>query len=88
MTTAERVAARFVLAEMPLWALREQPAIPYEQDEVTRAIQDAVHETVYQEIKGWTVGQLREWLLAEASSDLRQLKKLGWSLRPMKEKGD
>src|SRR2546422_4986576 len=30
----------------------------------------------------------REWLLAEASSDLRQLKKLGWSLRPMKEKGD
>jgi len=30
----------------------------------------------------------REWLLAEATSDLRQLKKLGWSLRPMKEKGD
>ena len=30
----------------------------------------------------------RDWLLAEASSDLRQLKKLGWSLRPMKEKGD
>jgi LysR family transcriptional regulator, glycine cleavage system transcriptional activator len=30
----------------------------------------------------------REWLLAEASSDLRQLKKLGWSLRPMEEKGD
>lgn len=30
----------------------------------------------------------REWLLAEASSDLRQLEKLGWSLRPMKAKGD
>jgi LysR family glycine cleavage system transcriptional activator len=30
----------------------------------------------------------RDWLLAEASSDLRRLKKLGWSLRPMKEKGD
>jgi len=30
----------------------------------------------------------RDWLLAEASSDLRQLKKLGWSLRPMNEKGD
>jgi len=30
----------------------------------------------------------REWLLAEASSDLRQLKKLGGSLRPMEEKGD
>jgi LysR family glycine cleavage system transcriptional activator len=30
----------------------------------------------------------RDWLLVEASSDLRQLKKLGWSLRPMNEKGD
>ena len=30
----------------------------------------------------------REWLLAEASSDLRQLEKLGWSLRTMKAKGD
>jgi LysR family glycine cleavage system transcriptional activator len=30
----------------------------------------------------------REWLLAEASSDLRQLTKLGGSLRPMEEKGD
>ena len=63
-TAAERVAARFVLAEMPLWMLHEHPAIPYEQDEVTRVIQDAVQETVYQEIKGWTVGQLREWLLS------------------------
>lgn len=30
----------------------------------------------------------RDWLLAEASSDLRQLEKRGWSLRPLKEKGD
>ena len=30
----------------------------------------------------------REWLLTEASSELRQLKKLGGSLRPMEEKGD
>src|SRR2546423_8191740 len=67
-TAAERVAARFVLAEMPLWVLRQHPAIPYEQDEVTRAIQDAVQETVYQEIKDWTVGQLREWLLTDTTT--------------------
>ena len=30
----------------------------------------------------------RDWLLAEASRDLRQLKKLGWSLDPLKESGD
>jgi ethanolamine ammonia-lyase large subunit len=67
-TTAERVAARFVLAEMPLWVLRQHPAIPYEQDEVTRIIQEAVHEPAYQEIKDWTVGQLREWLLADTTT--------------------
>jgi ethanolamine ammonia-lyase large subunit len=67
-TAAERVAARFVLADMPLWVLREQPAMPYEQDDVTRAIQDAVSEPVYQDIKGWTAGQLREWLLADTTT--------------------
>jgi ethanolamine ammonia-lyase large subunit len=45
---AERAAARLVLAEVPLWALRENPAVPYDQDEVTRVIQDGVNETVYQ----------------------------------------
>lgn len=67
-TTAERAAARLVLAEAPLWILRKNPAVPYEQDEVTRVIQDAVNETVYNEIKDWTVGQFREWLLADTTS--------------------
>jgi LysR family glycine cleavage system transcriptional activator len=34
------------------------------------------------------IGTFRGWLLAEASSDLGELKKRGWSLRPMKETGD
>lgn len=67
-TAAERVAARFVLAEAPLWVLRETPAVPYDQDEVTRVIQDAVNETIYNEIKHWTVGQLREWILADTTT--------------------
>ncbi|MEJ5201307.1 MAG: ethanolamine ammonia-lyase subunit EutB [Anaerolineales bacterium] len=66
-TTAERVAAKIVLAEVPLWVLRENPVVPYEQDEVTRVIQDAINETVYQEIKDWTVGELREWLLSDVA---------------------
>ena len=60
---AERAAAKLVLAEVPLRALRESPAVPYDQDEVTRVIQDGVNEAVYGEIQGWTVGQLREWIL-------------------------
>ncbi len=67
-TTAERAAAKMVLAEVPLWALRENPAVPYDQDEVTRVIDDAVNETIYNEIKDWTVGQFREWILADTTS--------------------
>ncbi len=67
-TTAERAAAKFVLAEVPLSVLRATPAVPYEQDEVTRVIQDAVNETIYGEIKDWTVGELREWLLADTTT--------------------
>ncbi len=67
-TTAERAAAKLVLAELPLWALCQSPAVPYEQDEVTRLIQDAVDKKVYDEIKGWTVGELREWLLNDTTT--------------------
>jgi ethanolamine ammonia-lyase large subunit len=68
-TVAERVAARVVLAEVPLWVLRETPAVPYDQDEVTRVIHDALNARVYGEIKDWTVGQLREWILADATTN-------------------
>lgn len=67
-SAAERVAARLVLAELPLWVLRQTPAVPYEEDEVTRVIQDAVDETVYTSLKDWTVGEFREWLLADTTT--------------------
>ena len=67
-SAAERVAAREVLAQVPLSVLRENPVVPYEQDEVTRAIDDALNETIYDEIKGWTVGDFREWLLSNHTS--------------------
>ena len=44
-------------------ALRENPVVPYDEDEVTRVIDDAVNETIYSEIKNWTVGEFREWIL-------------------------
>ncbi len=68
ITTAERAAAKLVLSEVPLWVLYENPAVPYEQDEVTRLIRDAVDPQVYGEIKGWTVGDLREWVLRDTTS--------------------
>jgi len=64
----ERVAAKAVLSYLTLHELRENPAVPYEQDEVTRIIQDDVNERIYNEIKGWTVMQFRQWLLAETTT--------------------
>ena len=71
----ERVAAKVVLSYLTLQDLRENPVVPYEQDEVTRIIQDDVNEKIYGEIKGWTVMKFREWLLAEGttSADIRRV---------------
>ena len=61
----ERVAAKVVLSHITLNDLRNHPAVPYEQDEVTRIIQDAVNEKIFAEFKNMTVGEFREWLLDE-----------------------
>ena len=70
-TAEERVAAKVVLSNLTLENLRENPAVPYEEDEVTRIIQDGVNESIYNSIKGWTVAQLREWILdTETTGDM------------------
>jgi ethanolamine ammonia-lyase large subunit len=68
-SAAERMAARYVLSEVTLETLRQNPAAPYEEDEVTRVIDDAVNEAVFAEIKGMQVGELREWLLADTTTE-------------------
>lgn len=68
-SAAERMAAKHVLAEVSLETLRDNPVAPYDQDVVTRVIDDAVNETVYAEIKGMLVGDLREWILANSTTD-------------------
>jgi ethanolamine ammonia-lyase large subunit len=78
-TTAERAAAKLVLAEVPLWALYENPVMPPEKDEVTRVIVEGINQTIYAEIKDWTVGQFREWLLA-IETDGDQIKRISYGL--------
>ncbi len=64
-TAQERVAAKYVLAEMALSDLRMNPVVPYEEDCVTRVIQDGVNETAYERIRNWTVSELREFVLCD-----------------------
>ena len=67
-TAEERVAAKVVLSHLTLNDLRNSPAVPYEEDEVTRIIQDAVNETIFNEFKNMTVAEFREWLLDERTT--------------------
>lgn len=60
----ERVAAKEVLSNLTIADLRNNPVVPYEEDEVTRIIQDDVNERIYEEIKNWTIAELREWILS------------------------
>lgn len=64
----ERAAAKIILSETPLSDIRNHPAVPYEDDDVTRIIQDMVNETVYREIQNWTVGELRDFLMQYSST--------------------
>ena len=70
----ERVAAKVVLSAVTLHDLRENPAVPYETDEVTRIIQDDLNLPAYRKMENWTVAELREWILDEKTtgSDIRK----------------
>ncbi|MCG8683576.1 MAG: ethanolamine ammonia-lyase subunit EutB [Desulfobacterales bacterium] len=74
-SVTEMIAAKEVLSNLTLADLRNNPAVPYEEDEVTRIIQDEVNERIYDSIKNWTMAELREWLLADETnaSDIRRI---------------
>ena len=59
----ERIAAKAVLQHITLKDLFENPAVPYETDEVTRIIIDGIDPIIYRSIQSWTVAELREWIL-------------------------
>jgi ethanolamine ammonia-lyase large subunit len=66
----ERVSAQFALADLPLPVLLENPAVPYETDEVTRLIVDTHDPAALAPVRHLTVGGLRDWLLSDlATSD-------------------
>ncbi|MDR1805264.1 MAG: ethanolamine ammonia-lyase subunit EutB [Clostridium sp.] len=60
----ERVAAKQLLSELLVSELRENPVVPYEDDEVTRIIQDGIDEEVYAGIRNWSMAELREYILS------------------------
>jgi ethanolamine ammonia-lyase large subunit len=81
----EMAAAKRVVAELTLKDLRENPSVPYETDEVTRVVEDALSEPVadrlYKRMCGWSVAELREWIL-DAETTGEQIREIAPGLTP------
>ncbi|BBD06993.1 ethanolamine ammonia-lyase subunit EutB [Desulfovibrio ferrophilus] len=67
-TEEERVRAQIELADVPLTRFLDECIIPYEGDEVTRLIIDGHDKGAFAPISGFTVGELRDWLLTDAAT--------------------
>ena len=77
----ERVAARYVLADLPLARFLEEAVVPYETDEVTRLIIDSHDRNAFARVSGMTVGSFREWLLSD-EADTASLRALSPGVTP------
>lgn len=77
----ERVAAKKKLADLTLDEIVRQPLIPPEQDDVTRLILESFDPHGFNPIKSMTVGELREYILADSTSEA-DLHALKWAIIP------
>ncbi|MFD0698003.1 ethanolamine ammonia-lyase subunit EutB [Paenibacillus sp. GCM10027628] len=74
-TVQERIAAKQVLGALLLSDIRNNPLLPAEEDEVSRIIEEQVNEPIYKSMQGWTVSELREYILDDRTSgeDLKRI---------------
>jgi ethanolamine ammonia-lyase large subunit len=67
-TLEESVAARMVLADLPLAHFLSEVVVPYESDEVTRLIVDSHDAAAFALLASFTVGEFRDWLLGDQAT--------------------
>jgi len=65
----ERVAAKRQLADLPLDEIVQNPLIDPDQDDVSRLILESYDRENFQPLKSMTVGEFRERLLDDATTD-------------------
>ena len=70
----ERIASKAVLSQLTVADITEHPAVPYEDDAVTRIILDDLDKEVYARWKNATIADLREWVLDSARTGAELLK--------------
>lgn len=67
-TAQDRMAARHVLAEIPLKQFLTEALIPYETDNITRLIIDGHDAAAFVPVSHLTVGGFRNWLLSDEAT--------------------
>ncbi|WP_093206158.1 ethanolamine ammonia-lyase subunit EutB [Variovorax sp. YR750] len=67
-TMQQRMAARHVLADLPLKVFLNEALIPYEDDDITRLIIDDHDAQAFSHVSHLTVGDFRNWLLGDAAT--------------------
>jgi ethanolamine ammonia-lyase large subunit len=67
-SAAQMIAARMVLADVPLKQFLHETVIPYEDDEITRLIVDSHDGQAFAAVSSLTVGSFRDWLLSDAAT--------------------
>ena len=77
----ERAVAQWLLADLPLSRFLAEPLIAPEQDEVSRLIEASHDPAAFAPVSSLCVGELREWLLTDASTD-REIAALCAGLTP------
>jgi len=74
----ERVGAKSALADTPLQQIFDRPLL---EDDVTRLIYQGFDQRAFAPVRSMTVGQFREYLLSDATSE-SDLKQLQWGIIP------
>lgn len=77
----ERVAAKWALADVTLAEIVATPIIGIEQDDVSQLIMNTHDVVAFAELKNWSVGEFREFLLSE-KGNTTELHRLRWAFTP------
>jgi len=77
----ERVKSKRRLADVPLAQILQLPLIDPDEDDVSRLIAESFDEKAFLPVKSMTVGELREYVLDDGTSEA-DLKALKWGITP------
>ena len=77
----ERVAAKRVLADLPLSEIVANPLIDPDRDDVSRLILETHDQEKFASIRSMTVGEFREFILRDETTE-EELRNLHWAITP------